>query len=208
VRRRPYSVILFDEIEKAHPDVFNVLLQILDDGRLTDSQGRQVDFRNAVIIMTSNIGSQFIVEAGAQTNEESWERVERRVRDELRNHFRPEFLNRVDDIIVFRPLSREDLVQIVDLQLRGLERALASRRLRLEVIPEAKQWLAREGYDPVYGARPLKRVIQRELQNPIALEVLEGRFQEGDTIRVELEDGRLRLERAAAGAPEPELARA
>jgi ATP-dependent Clp protease ATP-binding subunit ClpB len=189
VRRRPYSVILFDEIEKAHPDVFNVLLQILDDGRLTDSQGRVVDFRNAVIIMTSNIGSQYIVEAGAA----SWDRVEERVRDELRNHFRPEFLNRVDDIIVFRPLSRSDLVQIVDLQLVRLEQLLAQRSLKLEVVPEARELLAEQGYDPVYGARPLKRVIQRELQNRIALELLEGGFKEGDTIRVERDGHNLKL---------------
>ncbi|HEX6616358.1 MAG TPA: ATP-dependent chaperone ClpB [Gemmatimonadales bacterium] len=197
VRRRPYSVILFDEIEKAHPDVFNVLLQILDDGRLTDSQGRVVDFRNTVIIMTSNIGSQLIVDAGAQANDEAWARVEQRVRDELRNFFRPEFLNRVDDIIVFRPLSRDDLVHIVDIQLERLERLLADRHLRLEVTPEAKELLAVQGYDPVYGARPLKRVIQRELQNPIALEVLEGNFRDGDTILVERAGDHLRFVPAA-----------
>jgi ATP-dependent Clp protease ATP-binding subunit ClpB len=187
VRRRPYSVILFDEIEKAHPDVFNVLLQMLDDGRLTDSQGRVVDFRNAVIIMTSNIGSQYIVEGAA------WDRVEERVRDELRNHFRPEFLNRVDDVIVFRPLSQADLVQIVDLQLARLDQLLAQRNLKLDVTPEARQLLAEQGYDPVYGARPLKRVIQRELQNRIALQLLEGAFKEGDTIRVERDGHSLKL---------------
>jgi ATP-dependent Clp protease ATP-binding subunit ClpB len=189
VRRRPYSVILFDEIEKAHPDVFNILLQMLDDGRLTDSQGRVVDFRNSVIIMTSNIGSQYIVEAGGAT----WDRVEERVRDELRNHFRPEFLNRVDDIIVFRPLSRADLVRIVDLQLVKLEELLLQRNLKLEVTPEARELLAEQGYDPVYGARPLKRVIQRELQNRMALELLEGGFNEGDTIRVIRDGHNLRL---------------
>ena len=189
VRRRPYSVILFDEVEKAHPDVFNVLLQMLDDGRLTDSQGRVVDFRNAVIIMTSNIGSQYIVDAGGA----SWDRVEERVRDELRNHFRPEFLNRVDDIIVFRPLSRDDLVRIVDLQLARLDQLLAARNLKLEVTPQARELLAEQGYDPVYGARPLKRVIQRELQNRIALELLEGTFNEGDTIRVERDGHTLKL---------------
>jgi ATP-dependent Clp protease ATP-binding subunit ClpB len=205
VRRRPYSVVLFDEIEKAHPDVFNVLLQILDDGRLTDSQGRLVDFRNTVIIMTSNIGSQIIVEAGAQVTEGAWARIEQRVRDELRNHFRPEFLNRVDDIIVFRPLSRDDLVHIVELQLRRLDQLLAGRHLRLEVTPEAKAFVAEQGYDPVYGARPLKRVIQRELQNPIALEVLEGTFREGDTIRVERAGDHLKLARASVV---PEMASA
>ena len=189
VRRRPYSVILFDEIEKAHPDVFNVLLQVLDDGRLTDSQGRVVDFRNAVIIMTSNIGSQYIVDAGGAT----WDRVEERVRDDLRNHFRPEFLNRVDDIIVFRPLAREDLVRIVDLQLVRLEQLLGARNLKLDVTREARELLAEQGYDPVYGARPLKRVIQRELQNRIALELLEGSFSEGDTIRVERDGHTVKL---------------
>jgi ATP-dependent Clp protease ATP-binding subunit ClpB len=205
VRRRPYSVILFDEIEKAHPDVFNILLQILDDGRLTDSQGRVIDFRNAVIIMTSNIGSQYIVDAGAQLDPKGWERVEERVRDELRNHFRPEFLNRVDDIIVFRQLSRDDLVRIVDLQLARLEHMLAQRHLHLEVTPEAKALIASEGYDPVYGARPLKRVIQRRLQNPIALQLLEGTFSEGDTIRVERQGDELRFERVERGAREPEM---
>ncbi|HEX6408848.1 MAG TPA: ATP-dependent chaperone ClpB [Gemmatimonadales bacterium] len=207
IRRRPYSVILFDEIEKAHPDVFNVLLQILDDGRLTDSQGRVVDFRNSVIIMTSNIGSQYIVDAGGQLDSRGWEAVEQRVRDELRNHFRPEFLNRVDDIIVFRQLSREDLVHIVDLQLERLQHMLAQRHLALEVTPKAKAMLAAEGYDPVYGARPLKRVIQRLLQNPIALELLEGNFHEGDTIRAERDGDRLRFERVEAPSPVvPELA--
>jgi ATP-dependent Clp protease ATP-binding subunit ClpB len=201
VRRRPYSVILFDEIEKAHPDVFNVLLQILDDGRLTDSQGRVVDFRNAVIIMTSNIGSQYIVSAGST----AWDVVEERVRDDLRNHFRPEFLNRVDDIIVFRPLSKDDLVRIVDLQLIRLEHLLEQRGLRLDVTPEARELLAEHGYDPVYGARPLKRVIQRELQNRIALDLLEGTFKEGHTIRVEREGQTLKLSPAS---PIPERASA
>ncbi len=185
IRRRPYSVVLFDEIEKAHPDVFNVLLQILDDGRLTDSQGRVVDFRNTVIIMTSNVGSQLIVDAGAQPSEAAWARLEQRVRDELRNYFRPEFLNRVDDVIVFHQLSREDILQIVELQLAHLARLLAQRHLGLDVTPEAKQLLADQGYDPVFGARPLKRVIQRLLQNPIALEVLEGHYHAGDVIRVD-----------------------
>ena len=206
IRRRPYSVILFDEVEKGHPDVFNVLLQILDDGRLTDSQGRVVDFRNTVIIMTSNIGSQYIVDAGAQLDPRAWEKVEDRVRDELRNHFRPEFLNRVDDIIVFRQLSREDLVRIVDLQLERLDKMLEHRHIKLVVTPEAKALLAAEGYDPVYGARPLKRVIQRLLQNPIALELLEGSFQDGDTIRVERDGDALRFEKVERAEPVPELA--
>jgi ATP-dependent Clp protease ATP-binding subunit ClpB len=207
VRRRPYSVVLFDEIEKAHPDVFNLLLQILDDGRLTDSQGRVVDFRNTVIIMTSNIGSHLIVEAGAQPDDAGWARVEERVRDELRNVFRPEFLNRVDDVIVFHPLSRADIMRIVDLQLDRLARTLAERKLGLEVTRTAREFLANQGYDPVYGARPLKRAIQRLLQNPIALELLEGHYQEGDVVLVDVGAGALKLSRvprAAATGPAAE----
>jgi len=200
VRRRPYSVVLFDEIEKAHPDVFNILLQILDDGRLTDSQGRTVDFRNTVIIMTSNIGSQYIVEAGAEVGGEAWAGVEEAVRGELREHFRPEFLNRVDDIIVFRPLSRADLAHIVGLQLALLEKMLDARKLRLRVTPEARALLANRGYDPVYGARPLKRVIQRDLQNPIAMAVLEGQYGEADTIVVDAKGGELTFDREATMA--------
>jgi len=196
VRRRPYSVVLFDEIEKAHPDVFNVLLQILDDGRLTDSQGRTVDFRNTVLILTSNIGSPLIVDAGPVADDQAWERVEARVRGELRQHFRPEFLNRVDDIVVFRPLSRGDIAQIVALQLARFQAMLADRGLALDPTPAALAWLAEQGYDPVYGARPLKRVIQRQLQNPMALALLDGTYQEGDTIRVDLRDQALHFERA------------
>jgi ATP-dependent Clp protease ATP-binding subunit ClpB len=181
VRRRPYSVVLFDEIEKAHPDVFNVLLQILDDGRLTDSQGRMVDFRNTVLIMTSNLGSHIIVEAGIVAGA-AWDQVEERVRGELRNHFRPEFLNRVDDVVVFRQLSREDIDRIVDLQLAKLDKMLAEKGLTLTLTPAARQLIADRGYDPVYGARPLKRVIQRLVQNPVALAVLEGGYAAGDTI--------------------------
>jgi len=200
VRRRPYAVVLFDEIEKAHPDVFNVLLQILDDGRLTDSQGRTVDFRNSVLIMTSNIGSQYILEMGTQ----NWEQVETKVLELLRQTFKPEFLNRVDDVIIFRPLSSEDIARIVDLQIERVERLVAERKLRLEVTPAAKQLIVAEGYDPVYGARPLKRSIQRLLQNPLALAVLEGKFAEGDRIRVErAKDGNsLSFERVPAAAPE------
>ena len=180
VRRRPYSVVLFDEIEKAHPDVFNILLQILDDGRLTDSQGRTVDFRNTVIIMTSNIGSTYILE---HTGEDRAV-IEAQVTNSLRQHFRPEFLNRVDDIIIFRPLGRAEIEHIIDLQLARLEKLLADRKLTLELTPEAREVLATEGYDPAFGARPLKRAIQRLLQNPLALAVLEGRFVEGDHIVV------------------------
>ena len=181
IRRRPYSVLLFDEIEKAHADVFNVLLQILDDGRLTDSQGRTVDFRNTVIIMTSNLGSQWILELGTR----NWEEVETRVLEALRQHFRPEFLNRVDDTIIFRPLGPEELEKIVDLQLARAAAPLAEKKLRIEVTPAAKRLLASDGFDPVFGARPLKRSIQRLLQNPLALAVLEGKYAEGDVIRVD-----------------------
>jgi ATP-dependent Clp protease ATP-binding subunit ClpB len=181
IRRRPYSVVLFDEIEKAHADVFNVLLQILDDGRLTDSQGRTVDFRSTVIIMTSNLGSQWILELGTR----NWEEVETRVLEALRQTFRPEFLNRVDDTIIFRPLGLEQLEKIVELQLARAAALLADKKLGLEVTPAAKRLLASEGYDPVFGARPLKRAIQRLLQNPLALAVLEGRFVEGDVVRVD-----------------------
>ncbi len=180
VRRRPYSVILFDEIEKAHSDVFNILLQILDDGRLTDSQGRTVDFRNTVIIMTSNIGSQHILEHG----QSSPETADRLVMQALRQHFKPEFLNRVDDIILFKPLTRAQLEHIVELQLVRLQQLLADRKITIEVTPEAKRLLAEEGYDPVFGARPLKRAIQRMIQNPLAMAVLEGRFGDGDHIVV------------------------
>ena len=193
VRRRPYSVILFDEIEKAHPDVFNILLQILDDGRLTDSQGRTVDFRNTVIIMTSNIGSHYILEnAGGD-----WASIEKEVTTTLRGHFKPEFLNRVDDIIVFRPLGADHITHIVDLQLERFRKMLADRKLGLDVTPEAKTILAVEGYDPAYGARPLKRAIQRLIQNPLAIMLLEGKFQDGDTIIVTPgEKGALAFEKA------------
>jgi ATP-dependent Clp protease ATP-binding subunit ClpB len=207
VRRRPYSVVLFDEIEKAHPDVFNVLLQILDEGRLTDSQGRTVDFRNTVLIMTSNLGSHLIVESqtdGRSGGQAEWNRVEERVRQEMRNAFRPEFLNRVDDIVVFRPLSRGDIDQIVDLQLARFDALLKERQLTLELTPAAREYLAERGYDPVYGARPLKRVIQALLQNPMALTLLEGGFQPGDRIVADREGDHLRFEKspvpAAVGA--------
>jgi ATP-dependent Clp protease ATP-binding subunit ClpB len=184
VRRRPYSVVLFDEIEKAHQDVFNFLLQILDDGRLTDSQGRTVDFKNTVIIMTSNIGGAYILERGTR----DWEGVEREVTSALRQHFRPEFLNRVDDIIVFKPLGEKEIEVIIGLQLKRLEKLLAERKLQIELTPKARHFLAKEGYDPAFGARPLKRAIQRLVQNPLALAVLEGRFLEGDRIKVDLDD--------------------
>jgi ATP-dependent Clp protease ATP-binding subunit ClpB len=178
VRRRPYSVVLFDEIEKAHPDVFNALLQILDDGRLTDGQGRTVDFRNTVLIMTSNIGSQYIIELGEDQRAE----MERRVMDALRAHFKPEFLNRVDEVILYHQLGREHIERIVDIQLGRVKKLLAERRVEIEFTPEAKRLLAEKGYDPHYGARPLKRVIQRMVQDPLAMQVLEGRFPEGSKV--------------------------
>jgi ATP-dependent Clp protease ATP-binding subunit ClpB len=182
VRRRPYSVVLFDEIEKAHPDVFNALLQILDDGRLTDGQGRVVDFRNAVIVMTSNIGSQYIQEM----TDAPAEQVEKAVLNALRQHFRPEFLNRVDEIVLFHRLTEGQLEQIVEIQLRRLEKVVAERGITIELSPAAKRRLAREGFDPVYGARPLKRAIQRLVQNPLSLRILSGDVEDGDHVRVDV----------------------
>jgi ATP-dependent Clp protease ATP-binding subunit ClpB len=181
VRRRPYSVVLFDEIEKAHPDVFNVLLQVLDDGRLTDGHGRTVDFRNTVLVMTSNIGSQFIVELGADQEEE----MQARVMEALRAHFKPEFLNRVDETILFHQLRREDFRRIVEIQLGRVQKLLDDRRIEIEVSDAAKDLLAEKGYDPHYGARPLKRVIQRVLQDPLAMRILEGEFPEGSKVFVD-----------------------
>jgi ATP-dependent Clp protease ATP-binding subunit ClpB len=181
VRRRPYSVILFDEIEKAHADVFNVFLQILDDGRLTDGQGRTVDFRNTVLIMTSNIGSQYIASLGEEQREEMLTRVD----EALRAQFKPEFLNRIDETIVFHQLGREHIARIVDIQLERVQKLLAERRIEIEVTDEAKQLIAEKGYDPHYGARPLKRVIQRMLQDPLAMKILEGEFPEGSKVRVD-----------------------
>jgi len=187
VRRKPYSVVLFDEIEKAHQDVFNVLLQVLDDGRITDGQGRTVDFKNTVIIMTSNIGSQFIME------ESSLVARERLVMDALRQHFRPEFLNRIDDIIIFDRLSEEELKKIVEIQLRRLVRRLENQKITLELSDAAKAFVASHGYDPVYGARPLKRAIQKYILDPLSLEILEGKVREGQQIKVDADDGNLRF---------------
>ncbi|HQY91438.1 ATP-dependent chaperone ClpB [Caldilinea sp.] len=186
VRRRPYSVVLFDEIEKAHPEVFNVLLQVLDDGRLTDSQGRTVDFKNTVVIMTSNLGSQYILDV-ANINEE----VERRVREVLRSHFRPEFLNRIDEIVVFHALSRAQLKEIVEIQLERLRGLLRDRKITIELSDAAKELLVGEGYEPAFGARPLKRVIQHRIADPLALEILQGKVQEGDHVLVDARNGGL-----------------
>jgi ATP-dependent Clp protease ATP-binding subunit ClpB len=186
VRRRPYSVVLFDEIEKAHPEVFNVLLQVLDDGRLTDSQGRTVDFRNTVIIMTSNLGSQYILEV-AGVNEE----VDRRVREVLRQHFRPEFLNRIDEIVIFHALDREHLKSIIEIQLGRLRQLLKERGMTLELTNKAKEFLVQEGYDPAFGARPLKRVIQHQVADPLAIQILEGRVHNGEHLLVDALGDRL-----------------
>jgi ATP-dependent Clp protease ATP-binding subunit ClpB len=183
IKRRPYSIILLDEIEKAHADVFNMLLQILDDGRLTDGKGRTVDFKNTIIIMTSNLGSQVIKELS-----QDFEKMEREVRAILDSHFRPEFLNRVDEIIIFRSLPLEVILQIVDLQIEELRERLQEKNIDIEVSPEAKKLLAERGFDPVYGARPLKRTIQKELQNPLALKILDGEYKEGDVVRIDTDD--------------------
>ncbi|AFZ14190.1 ATP-dependent chaperone ClpB [Crinalium epipsammum PCC 9333] len=196
IRRRPYSVILFDEIEKAHPDVFNVMLQILDDGRVTDSQGRTVDFKNTIIIMTSNIGSQFILDiAGDETR---YEEMRSRVMDAMRNSFRPEFLNRIDEIIIFHGLSKAELRYIVQLQIKRLQERLRDRKMSLKLSESALDFLAEVGYDPVYGARPLKRAIQRELETQIAKSILRGDFNDGDTIYVDVENERLAFKRLPA----------
>jgi ATP-dependent Clp protease ATP-binding subunit ClpB len=214
VRRRPYSVVLFDEIEKAHPEVLNVMLQLLDDGRLTDGKGRTVDFKNSVVIMTSNIGSHFIAEqaeagrlkpastrAADSTGSRSGrlepaldEDIRRQVTEALRAHFRPEFLNRVDEIIIFHALSRDEMRSIIDIQLRSLTKRLEDRKIRIELTDRAKDQLIAEGYDPTYGARPLKRTIQRQVLDPLAMRVLQGEFGEGDTVRIDSADGELRFE--------------
>jgi ATP-dependent Clp protease ATP-binding subunit ClpB len=191
VRRRPYAVVLFDEIEKAHQEVFNVLLQMLDDGRLTDGHGRTVSFKNTVVIMTSNVGSQWIKELDGRNEEE----MRRRVLEALNQEFRPEFLNRVDEIIIFHTLGMEQLVQIVDIQLRRLQALLDDRNVELELTATARQQLAEEGFDPVYGARPLKRVIQRRIQDPLALKMLQGEFRDGDKITADFRDGEFVFER-------------
>ncbi|AHJ26744.1 ATP-dependent chaperone ClpB [Nodularia spumigena CS-584] len=186
VRRHPYSVVLFDEVEKAHPDVFNILLQVLDDGRITDSQGRAVDFRNTVIVMTSNIGSEYILDVSG--DDTKYEKMQTRVTDSLRSHFRPEFLNRVDDIIIFHALSRTEMRHIIRIQLKRVEKLLRDQKISFEISAAACDYLVEAGYDPVYGARPLKRAIQREVENPLATKLLENTFIPGDTIFIEKEE--------------------
>ena len=183
VRRRPYSVILLDEVEKAHPDVFNILLQVLDDGRLTDGQGRTVDFRNTILVLTSNLGSQFLSDASL-----SAEQKHESVMTTVRATFRPEFLNRLDDIVMFDPLSEADLTRIVDINLERLNARMAERRISVEVTPAGKQWLARTGFDPVYGARPLRRLIQTSVENPLARSVLSGEVTEGSTASFDVDE--------------------
>jgi ATP-dependent Clp protease ATP-binding subunit ClpB len=206
VRRRPYSVVLFDEIEKAHHDVFNVLLQVLDDGRLTDGQGRTVDFRNTLIIMTSNIGSPLIQEFFSARRRDNaaadQARMEELVREELKKHFRPEFLNRIDDIIIFHSLDEKQLGAIVEIQLERLRRRLAQQQLTLDVDAAAERYLAKEGYDPQFGARPLKRAIQQLLLDPLAMKLLDGEIKPGDRVKISAENGKLKFQRSKATSSE------
>jgi ATP-dependent Clp protease ATP-binding subunit ClpB len=190
VRRRPYAVILFDEIEKAHPEVFNVMLQVLDDGRLTDSKGRVVDFKNTVIIMTSNVGAQYIFDfQKSMQSPDQEEEMRKKVEEELHRHFRPEFLNRIDDVIIFHALNLGHIKRIIEVQLKNLSKMIADRGLTLEVSEGAKDALARSGYDPAFGARPLKRALQREIIDPLAIRLLEGKFHTGDTVFVNASPG-------------------
>ena len=192
VRRRPYRVILFDEIEKAHPEVWNALLQILDDGRLTDGQGRVVDFRNTVLIMTSNLGTEFVRQGGAlgflQKNENEEDRLaQEKIEKALKSTFRPEFINRIDEIIMFSSLTVEQMVDIVDLQMKEVQARMAEHGLKVEMSDEARKWLAQEGYDPSFGARPLKRALQKHVESPLSVELLSGNFKEGDTVLVDFD---------------------
>jgi len=199
IRRRPYSVVLFDEIEKAHHDVFNVLLQILDDGRLTDGQGRTVDFKNTIVIMTSNVGSHGILDYRGSFSGDGYSRMKDAVLEELRQHFRPEFLNRVDEIIVFHALSEEHLKEIVEIQLAGLRKRLAERHIEIELSDRARSFLVRSGYDPTYGARPLKRAIQREVETPLARRILSGEVRDDQHVFVDLDGaGHLQFETQTA----------
>jgi ATP-dependent Clp protease ATP-binding subunit ClpC len=206
VRRRPYSVVLLDEIEKAHPEVFNILLQVMEDGRLTDSQGRIIDFKNTIIIMTSNIGAQHMIEgsglgfrdtkAGMDT-EKGYQSMKNRITEEMKRTFRPEFLNRVDEVVVFHQLTRDEILQIVDIMLSRVRQQMDAQGIELEVSQEVKELLGADGFDPNFGARPLRRAVQRLIEDPLAEEILLGRFTEGDTIRAELEDGRIFFTKAA-----------
>ena len=188
VRRRPYAVILFDEIEKAHPDVFNILLQILDDGRLTDGQGRTVDFKNTIIIMTSNIGSQFISDSDGTLDEDE---IRARVMESLRNQFRPEFINRIDDLIIFHRLDQTQLMAIVDIQIKRMQQRLSEKKISIQLSKSAKELLAQKGYDPVFGARPLKRIIVRMIQDPLAYKLISGELHENETLTIDAQDEQL-----------------
>jgi ATP-dependent Clp protease ATP-binding subunit ClpB len=191
VRRRPYSLILLDEVEKAHQDVFNILLQVLDDGRLTDGQGRTVDFRNTVIVMTSNLGSHQIQDMAGDDSPEAYTQMKASVMGVVQAHFRPEFINRLDDIVVFHPLDKAQIREIALIQLQGLERRLGERGIRLELSDQALTLLGNVGFDPVYGARPLKRAIQSQVENPLASRILSGEFGNGDVVHVDAEGGQL-----------------
>jgi ATP-dependent Clp protease ATP-binding subunit ClpB len=197
VRRRPYQVVLFDEVEKAHPDVFNVLLQVLDDGRLTDGQGRTVDFRNTLLVMTSNLGSEYLASQAVAEGDHDVETVRPLVMEAVRAHFRPEFLNRIDEIVLFGRLGREQMDSIVTIQLARVEKLLADRRMSIHLDPAALHWLGERGYDPVYGARPLKRVIQKDLVDPIARKLLAGDLEDGSVIQVTTAGDQLQIGRAA-----------
>jgi len=197
VRRRPYAVVLFDEVEKAHPEVLNVMLQLLDDGRLTDGKGRTVDFRNTVVIMTSNVGSAYIADRAQRGDTTLDEGVRRQLTEALREHFKPEFLNRVDEIIFFHALGKAEIRRIIDIQLAALLRRLEDRKIHLDLTDKARDMIIEEGYDPVYGARPLKRTLQRRVLDPLALGVLQGDFREGDAVRADVDGGSLVLRREA-----------
>ncbi|MEO0248508.1 MAG: AAA family ATPase, partial [candidate division WOR-3 bacterium] len=210
VRRRPYTVLLLDEVEKAHPRVFDLFLQVLDEGRLTDAHGRTVSFRNAVIIMTSNIGSFYLQEALKRGSEEAFAEAERRVLDEVSKSFKPEFLNRIDEVVVFRPLRKEEIRSIVDLMVRKLNSRLEEQGLSVELSDEARDWLADRGYEPSHGARPLRRLIQREIENKLSEMILRDELKEGDAVLVSVEEGCLKLkrktrkEKSGASEQEPE----
>jgi len=192
VRRKPYSVILFDEIEKAHPEVFNVLLQLLDDGRLTDSQGRTVDFKNTVVIMTSNIGSQYLLD-GIKEDGELEEGVRDKVTESLNMHFKPEFLNRVDEVVIFKPLRKDEIIQIIDIILKDLQRRLDDRQIKLNVTREAKEYIVDNSYNPVYGARPLKRYIQKFVETEIGRMIIKGDISDGTDVKIDLVDNKLKI---------------
>ena len=190
VRRKPYSVILFDEIEKAHPDVFNILLQLLDDGRLTDNQGRTVDFKNTIVIMTSNIGSNYLID-GVKDDGTVAPEVKQEVEDEMKKYFRPEFLNRIDEIVVFSPLTEDQIVKIIELSMKDIEKRLEERNIRLTLTDEAKKFIADESYDPAYGARPVKRFLQRNVETELAGEIIRGTVKDGDDVEIGCDGSKL-----------------